>query len=108
MPGSADEAGQAEEEYRPLLFSIAYGMTGSVGDVRATGLRGRFHLAGPLSGDARQVITSYRPGTSSRSPGRHHRAPVLLGARARLLGVQSRKKTEPAAAQPEEAAQPAE
>ena len=32
MPGSADEAGAAEAEYRPLLFSIAYGMTGSVGD----------------------------------------------------------------------------
>ncbi len=31
MPGSADEAGAAAE-YRPLLFSIAYGMTGSVGD----------------------------------------------------------------------------
>jgi RNA polymerase sigma-70 factor (TIGR02957 family) len=31
VPGSADEAGSAEE-YRPLLFSIAYGMTGSVGD----------------------------------------------------------------------------
>ena len=31
MPGSADEAGAAQE-YRPLLFSIAYGMTGSVGD----------------------------------------------------------------------------
>ncbi len=30
MPGSADEA--AEFGYRPLLFSIAYGMTGSVGD----------------------------------------------------------------------------
>ena len=30
MPGSADEAGAAG--YRPLLFSIAYGMTGSVGD----------------------------------------------------------------------------
>ncbi len=29
MPGSADEAGAA---YRPLLFSIAYGMTGSVGE----------------------------------------------------------------------------
>ena len=32
MPGSADETGAAEAEYRPLLFSIAYGMTGSVGD----------------------------------------------------------------------------
>ena len=32
MPGPADEAAAAEEEYRPLLFSIAYGMTGSVGD----------------------------------------------------------------------------
>src|SRR6266700_4195658 len=32
VPGSADEAGAAEAEYRPLLFSIAYGMTGSVGD----------------------------------------------------------------------------
>jgi RNA polymerase sigma factor (sigma-70 family) len=30
VPGSADETGAAE--YRPLLFSIAYGMTGSVGD----------------------------------------------------------------------------
>ena len=30
MPGSADETGAAA--YRPLLFSIAYGMTGSVGD----------------------------------------------------------------------------
>ncbi len=32
MPGSAAEAGPAEEEHRPLLFSIAYGMTGSVAD----------------------------------------------------------------------------
>ena len=31
MPGSADEAGAAEAQYRPLLFSIAYGMTGSAG-----------------------------------------------------------------------------
>ena len=30
MPGSADETGAAG--YRPLLFSIAYAMTGSVGD----------------------------------------------------------------------------
>jgi RNA polymerase sigma factor (sigma-70 family) len=30
VPGSAGESGAAE--YRPLLFSIAYGMTGSVGD----------------------------------------------------------------------------
>ena len=29
MPGSADEPAAG---YRPLLFSIAYGMTGSVGD----------------------------------------------------------------------------
>jgi RNA polymerase sigma factor (sigma-70 family) len=33
MPGSADETNAvAEFGYRPLLFSIAYGMTGSVGD----------------------------------------------------------------------------
>jgi DNA-directed RNA polymerase specialized sigma24 family protein len=32
VPGSADETGAAEAEYRPLLFSIADGMTGSVGD----------------------------------------------------------------------------
>ena len=31
MTGSAAEPGAAQE-YRPLLFSIAYGMTGSVGD----------------------------------------------------------------------------
>ena len=30
MPGPADETGATE--YRPMLFSIAYGMTGSVGD----------------------------------------------------------------------------
>jgi RNA polymerase sigma factor (sigma-70 family) len=30
VPGSADETGAAG--YRPLLFSVAYGMTGSVGD----------------------------------------------------------------------------
>jgi RNA polymerase sigma factor (sigma-70 family) len=30
--GSGDEAGPAEARYRPLLFSIAYGMTGSAGD----------------------------------------------------------------------------
>ena len=30
MPGSADETDAAE--YRSLLFSIAYGMTGAVGD----------------------------------------------------------------------------
>jgi DNA-directed RNA polymerase specialized sigma24 family protein len=30
VPGSADESDVAG--YRPLLFSIAYGMTGSVGD----------------------------------------------------------------------------
>ena len=32
MPGTADEARAAEAEYRPLLFSIAYGIPGSVGD----------------------------------------------------------------------------
>src|SRR5258708_36968616 len=32
VPASVDEAGAAAAEYRPLLFSIAYGMTGSVGD----------------------------------------------------------------------------
>jgi len=32
VPGSADETGAAEAGYRPLLFSIAYGMTGSVAD----------------------------------------------------------------------------
>jgi hypothetical protein len=36
VPGTADEVRTAEAEYRPLLFSIAYGMTGSVGDA-ATG-----------------------------------------------------------------------
>jgi RNA polymerase sigma-70 factor (ECF subfamily) len=32
VSGPAEVAGAAEAEYRPLLFSIAYGMTGSVGD----------------------------------------------------------------------------
>ena len=32
MPGSADDTTAAAEKHRPLLFSIAYGMTGSVGD----------------------------------------------------------------------------
>src|SRR5271165_5457346 len=34
VPGSADEKGAAR--YRPRLFSIAYGMTGSVGDAEDT------------------------------------------------------------------------
>lgn len=32
VPGPAEAPGAAEVTYRPLLFSIAYGMTGSVGD----------------------------------------------------------------------------
>jgi len=32
VPAAADVDGAAEAEYRPLLFSIAYAMTGSVGD----------------------------------------------------------------------------
>jgi RNA polymerase sigma-70 factor (TIGR02957 family) len=32
VPGPRDETGAAGLQYRPLLFSIAYGMTGSVGD----------------------------------------------------------------------------
>jgi DNA-directed RNA polymerase specialized sigma24 family protein len=33
VPGVADEANAADEfGYRPLLFSVAYGMTGSVGN----------------------------------------------------------------------------
>lgn len=32
MPGSTGETDASVSEYRPLLFSIAYGMTGSVGD----------------------------------------------------------------------------
>jgi DNA-directed RNA polymerase specialized sigma24 family protein len=32
VPGSAGEADATESEYRPLLFSIADEMTGSVGD----------------------------------------------------------------------------
>jgi hypothetical protein len=38
VPGFADKVGPAEAEYRPLLFSIAYGMTGSVGDRRSGGV----------------------------------------------------------------------
>jgi hypothetical protein len=43
VPGSADETGAAG--YRPLLFSIAYGMTGSVGDAEVIDTRWR--LTGP-------------------------------------------------------------
>lgn len=32
VPGASEVPGAAEATYRPLLFSIAYGMTGSVGD----------------------------------------------------------------------------
>jgi hypothetical protein len=38
VPGSAAEAEAAG--YRPLLFSIAYGMTGSVGDAEDCGWPG--------------------------------------------------------------------
>src|SRR5262249_56946749 len=47
VPGSADETGAAG--YRPLLFSIAYGMTRSVGD------------AGAIVQDAFRRLTRARP-----------------------------------------------
>ncbi len=56
MPGSADE-------YRPLLFSIAYGMTGSVGDAEDivqdayVGLT-RAHQAGTTIADAKAYLTT--------------------------------------------------
>ena len=39
----------AEEEYRPLLFSIAYGMTGSVGDAVLMPRTSRAAWKGPSS-----------------------------------------------------------
>ncbi len=61
MPGSADETGSAE--YRPLLFSIAYGMTGSVGDAEDIvqdaflGLA-RAHRAGTTIADPKAYLTT--------------------------------------------------
>ena len=55
MPGSADETGAAT--YRPLLFSIAYGMTGSVGDAEdivQDAFLGVPHRTGHPVGDGKQ------------------------------------------------------
>src|SRR5690348_8735607 len=63
VPGAAEAAGAAEAEYRPLLFSIAYGMTGSVGDaediVQDTflGLT-RAHQAGTTIADPKAYLTT--------------------------------------------------
>jgi RNA polymerase sigma factor (sigma-70 family) len=61
VPGSADEAGEAG--YRPLLFSVAYGMTGSVGDAEDivqdafVGLT-RAHQAGTVIADPKAYLTT--------------------------------------------------
>ena len=61
MPGSVDETRAAE--YRPLLFSIAYGMTGSVGDAEDIvqdaflGLT-RARLAGTVVADQKAYLTT--------------------------------------------------
>jgi DNA-directed RNA polymerase specialized sigma24 family protein len=61
VPGSADEAGAGA--FRPLLFSIAYGMTGSVGDAQDivqdafAGLT-RAHQAGTTVADPKAYLTT--------------------------------------------------
>jgi RNA polymerase sigma-70 factor (TIGR02957 family) len=61
VPGSAVETGAAE--HRPLLFSIAYGMTGSVSDAEdivqdaLLGLT-RAHLAGTTIADPKAYLTT--------------------------------------------------
>ena len=61
MPGSADDGSAAG--YRPLLFSVAYGMTGSVGDAEDIvqdaflGLT-RAHQAGTVIADPKAYLTT--------------------------------------------------
>ncbi|WP_433427601.1 RNA polymerase sigma factor SigJ [Nonomuraea sp. CA-141351] len=61
MPGAADETGT--DRYRPLLFSIAYGMTGSVGDAEDIvqdaflGMT-RARLAGTTIADPKAYLTT--------------------------------------------------
>jgi RNA polymerase sigma factor (sigma-70 family) len=61
VPGSADDARGAE--YRPLLFSVAYGMTGSVGDAEDIvqdaflGMT-RAHQAGTTIADPKAYLTT--------------------------------------------------
>jgi DNA-directed RNA polymerase specialized sigma24 family protein len=80
VPGSADETGAAG--YRPLLFSIAYGMTGSVGDaedivqVAFLGLT-RARQAGTTVADPKAYLT-----TAVTRLGINH----LRSARVRLPG----------------------
>ena len=68
MPGSGDDAGAAG--YRPLLFSIAYGMTGSVGDAEDIvqdaflGLT-RARLAGTVVADQKAYLTTAVTGSAS-------------------------------------------
>ena len=68
MPGSADETGGTE--YRALLFSIAYGMTGSVGDAEdivQDALLGmtRARQAGTVIADPKAYLTTAVSGWAS-------------------------------------------
>ena len=94
MPGLADDTSAAE--YRPLLFSIAYGMTGSVGDAedivqdaflgltraRQAGTPIEAHILGDPAGDrTEQIVLPKQTGNFdyfSGGPGEHPPSPNVL------------------------------
>ena len=93
MPGSADETGAAS--YRPLLFSIAYGMTGSVGDAEdivqdaflglTRARQAGTEIADPKAYLATAVTRLGGPGDARRGQSRQARSPrtgVRCGAAA--------------------------
>jgi RNA polymerase sigma-70 factor (ECF subfamily) len=90
VPGSADEADPAEAEYRPLLFSIAYGMTGSGGDAEDSvqhafpGLTGA-RQAGTTIADPKAYLTTTvtRLGISHLHSARMRRETYVGGLAAR-------------------------
>ena len=56
MPGTADEVGAEEAEYWPLPFSIAHGITGSVGDTEDSVQHAFLGVTGPAGRGPRSPI----------------------------------------------------
>jgi hypothetical protein len=56
VPGTADEVGAEEAEYWPLLFSIAHGIPGSVGDAEDSVQHAFLGLTGPAGRGPRSPI----------------------------------------------------
>ena len=97
MPGTADEVGAAEAEYRPLLFSIAYGIPGSVGDAEDS-VQHAFlgptdaRRAGTTIADPKTYLTTTvtRPGINHLHSARMRSRPSMLWSIPTALVISDR------------------